>query len=189
MAAGACVVLLLPAAAAAGSLPVVWAPGSWSWFGDPRAVHVGGAEGPTYAGWVDWSGDIVVGAFDPRLGSLGDEVIGHTYHDDHSDPSLLIEPDGRLTAFWSAHNGAQMSYRTTLHRGDIHAWGPAAQVHQDIAGRYGFTYPNPVLLPAEHDQLYLFFRGADWSVDFARRTPAGVWSRSHVAIRAPGQRP
>jgi hypothetical protein len=189
LAAGACVVLLLPAAAAAGSLPVVWAPGSWSWFGDPRAVHVGGAEGPTYAGWVDWSGDIVVGAFDPRLGSLGDEVIGHTYHDDHSDPSLLIEPDGRLTAFWSAHNGAQMSYRTTLHRGDIHAWGPAAQVHQDIAGRYGFTYPNPVLLPAEHDQLYLFFRGADWSVDFARRTPAGVWSRSHVAIRAPGQRP
>jgi hypothetical protein len=145
--------------------------------------------GPTYTGWVDWSGDIVVGAFDPRLGSLGDEVIGHAYHDDHSDPSLLIEPDGRLTAFWSGHNGAQLFYRTTLHPGDIHSWSPAAQVRQDIAGRYGFTYPNPVLLPAEHDQLYLFFRGADWSVDFARRTPAGVWSRSHVAIRAPGQRP
>jgi uncharacterized protein RhaS with RHS repeats len=104
--AGACVVLLLPGAAAAGSRTVVWTPGSWSWFGDPRAVHVGGPEGSTYAGWVDWSGDIVVGAFDPDLGSLGDEVIGHAYHDDHGNPSLLIEPDGRLTAFWSGHNGA-----------------------------------------------------------------------------------
>jgi hypothetical protein len=126
---------------------------------------------------------------DPRLGALGDDVVGHTYHDDHSDPSLLVEPDGRLTVFWSGHDGAQLYYRTTLHPGDINTWTPVAEIHQDIAGPDGFTYPNPVLLPAEHDQLYLFFRGADWSVDFARRTPAGAWTRSHVAIRAPGQRP
>src|SRR5450755_3356428 len=79
--------------------------------------------------------------------------------------------------------------RTTLEPGDIDSWGPLGQIHQDIPGRDGFTYPNPVLLPSEPDQPYLFFRGADWSFDFARRTPAGQWTRSHVAIRAPGQRP
>ena len=66
-----------------------------------------------------------------------------------------------------------MYYRTTLHPGDISTWTPPAEVRQDIPGTNGFTYPNPVLLPAEHDQLYLFFRGADWSVDFARRTRVG----------------
>lgn len=182
--------ILAPAGTAAGRGAVLtWARGSWSWFGDPRAVHVGGPAGPTFAGWIGWTGDITVGAFDPRFGALSSAVVGRAYHDDHSDPSLLVEPDGRLTVFWSGHNGAQMYYRTTLHPEDIDSWTPAAQVHQDITGRDGFTYPNPVLLPAEHDQLYLFFRGADWSVDFARRRRDGAWSRSHVAIRAPGERP
>jgi hypothetical protein len=179
----------LAGTAAGRDTVLTWAPGAWSWFGDPRAVHVGGPTGSTFAGWIDWAGDITIGAFDPRFGALGEDVVGHAYHDDHSDPSLLVEPDGRLTVFWSGHNGAQLYYRTTLHPGDINSWTPTAGVHQDIPGRDGFTYPNPVLLPAEDDQLYLFFRGADWSVDFARRTSAGVWSRSHVAIRALGQRP
>ena len=82
-----------------------------------------------------------------------------------------------------------MYYRTTLHPGDISTWTPPGEVRQDIPGTNGFTYPNPVLLPGEDDQLDLFFRGADWSVDFARRTRVGQWGRSHVAIRAPGQRP
>ena len=185
----ACTLLGPAGTAAAVATLITWAPGSWSWFGDPRAVHVGGPTGPTFAGWIGWTGDITVGAFDPRFGALSDAVVGHAYHDDHSNPSLLVEPDGRLTVFWSGHNGAQMDYRTTLRPGDINTWTPVAQVPQDIPGRDGFTYPNPVLLPAEHNQLYLFFRGADWSVDFAWQTQAGAWSRSHVAIRAPGQRP
>ncbi len=168
---------------------VTWARGAWSWFGDPRAVHVGGPTRPTFVGWIDWDGHITIGEYDPRLGALGQDVVGRAYHDDHSNPSLLVEPDGRLTVFWSGHNGAQLYYRTTLHPGDINTWTPLAEVSQDIPGSDGFTYPNPVLLPAEHDQLYLFFRGADWSVDFVRRTAAGAWTRSHVAVRAPGQRP
>ena len=66
-----------------------------------------------------------------------------------SDPTLLVEPDGRLTVFWSAHNGTHMYYRTTLHPGDITTWAPPGEVRQDIPGRDGFTYPNPVLLPGE----------------------------------------
>jgi hypothetical protein len=177
------VALVLTGTASASDHVVTWAPGAWSWFGDPRAVHVGGRGGPTFAGWIDWSGNITIGAFDPHFGALDEAVVGHAYHDDHSDPSLLAEPDGRLTVFWSGHNGQELYYRTTLHPDDINSWTPVAQVQQDIRGSDGFTYPNPILLPAEHDQLYLFFRGADC------RTPDGVWSRSHVAIRARGQRP
>jgi BNR repeat-containing family member len=187
----ACVVagLAAVAPAAASNDVQTWAQGAWSWFGDPRAVHVGGPGGPTFAGWIDWTGNVTVGAFDPRSGALRETIVGHAYHDDHSDPSLLVEPDGRLTVFWSGHNGAQLYDRTSLNPGDITAWSETAEVHQDIPGTDGFTYPNPVLLPAEGNQLTLFFRGADWSVDFVRRSPAGAWTRSHVAIRAPGERP
>ena len=113
--------------------------------------------------------------FTKAFAALDSDVVGRAYHDDHTDPSLLVEPDGRLTVFWSGHNGTHMYYRTTLHPDDVSAWTPPGEVRQDIPGRDGFTYPNPALLSDEGDQLYLFFRGADWSVDFARRTRSGQW--------------
>jgi BNR repeat-containing family member len=168
---------------------ITWSPGSWSWFGDPRAVHVGGRPGKTIVGWIGWTGAVTVGVYNPRGGPLRQKVVAHVYHDDHSDPSILVEPDGRLTVFWTGHNGAKMNYRTTIRPGDIRAWTPVAQVHQHIPGSNGFTYPNPVLLPAENDETYLFWRGADRSIDFARRTRAGAWGPAHVAVRAAGERP
>jgi hypothetical protein len=185
----ACTLACLVQTSAVRAQTVTWSPGSWSWFGDPRAVHLGGPSGETIVGWIDWTGAVTVGAYNPQFGLLSDQVVGHAYHDDHSDPSILVEPDARVTVFWSAHNGAQMNYRTTIRPDDISAWTPVAQLRQDIAGPDGFTYPNPVLLPAENDETYLFWRGADWSTDFARRTSAGVWGPAHVAVRAAGQRP
>ena len=175
----------LPATAAHAQI-VTWAQGSWSWFGDPRAVQVGGA---TFVGWIDWSGRVTVGELDRDSGSSRAVVIARVYHDDHSDPSILVEPDGRLTLFWSGHNGGHMYYRTTLKPGDISAWTAVRALEQGIRGPDGFTYPNPVLLPAEANRLYLFWRGADWSADFATRTPGGAWSRARELIRSPGQRP
>jgi hypothetical protein len=168
---------------------VTWSAGAWSWFGDPRAVHLGGPSGRTFAGWIGWNGDVTIGAYDPSLGLLKDYVVARIYHDDHSSPSILVEPDQRLTVFWSGHNGAQMYYRTTISPDDISAWTPVQQVHQDIDGSDGFTYPNPVLVPDEGDKLYLFWRGADWSEDFATRTAGGRWSEAHELIRSAGQRP
>lgn len=150
---------------------VTWAQGSWSWFGDPRAVQVGDA---TFAGWIDWSGRVTVGELDRGAGETRAVVLARVYHDDHSDPSILVEPDGRLTVFWSGHNGASMYYRTTLNPRDIGTWTPVRTLQQGIRGPDGFTYPNPVLLPAEADRLYLFWRGADWSADFATRTPSAT---------------
>lgn len=177
------------AAAPASARIVTWAHGSWSWFGDPRAVHVTGQYNETFVGWIDWTGHVTIGAYDPTFGVMRTHVLGQIFHDDHSAPSIFVEPDKRLTVFWSGHNGATMDYRSTLRPEDISAWGPLQHVTQRITGSLGFTYPNPVLLPADGNKLYLFWRGADWSADYATRTLAGTWSRSHRLIAVPGQRP
>lgn len=166
-----------------------WGPGSWCWFGDPRAVSVPAPHAETFVGWIDWIGGIHVGAFDRSLGVTQQQTIAYIYHDDHSSPSILVEPDKRLTVFWSAHNGRTMNYRTTLRPEDISEWGPVEHVLASIPGRLGFTYPNPVLLPAEHNTLYLFWRGANWSADYATRTPSGQWSPAHQLIRIRKERP
>jgi hypothetical protein len=82
-----------------------------------------------------------------------------------------------------------MFYRSTLRPENITAWGPVQHLHVSLPGTDGFTYPNPVLLPEEANKLYLFWRGADWSADYATRTLDGRWSRAHELIRNPGQRP
>jgi BNR repeat-containing family member len=166
-----------------------WGQGSWCWFGDPRAAYVSGRYDEVFVGWLDWFGGVTVGAYDPRLGVRHKRVIGYEFHDDHGGPSILVEARRRLTVFWSGHDGASMYYRSTLRPADITAWGPLQQVPSNVAGSLGFTYPNPVLLPAEDNTLYLFWRGADWSEDYATRTVAGRWSQANELIRVPGQRP
>lgn len=63
------------------------------------------------------------------------------------------------------------------------------QLHQDIRGSDGFTYPKPVLLPDETNRVYLFWCGADWSTDFAARDPDGGWGPATDLIRSRGERP
>jgi BNR repeat-containing family member len=160
--------------------------GSWSWFADPRAVQLGNK---VFVGWIDWRGEIKVGAYDPNFGTLGTYTLAYLFHDDHGDPSILVEPDDRLTVFWSAHNGSHMYYRTTRRPADIRRWGPVRHVVSHLPGILGFTYPNPVLLPDEGNKLYLFWRGSDWSQEYATRTANGQWRSAHRVIALPGQRP
>jgi BNR repeat-containing family member len=166
-----------------------WGGGSWSWFGDPRAVYVAGRTDRIFVGWLDWSGAVTVGAFDRRSGVTRKHVVAYAYHDDHSSPSILVEADKRITVFWSAHNGREMYYRTTRRPEDISDWGPLRHVPSNVSGSYGFTYPNPVLLPGVNDRLYLFWRGGNWSEDYATRTSHGQWSRARQLISVPHQRP
>ncbi len=179
-----------PARAARPSARIaVISPGSWCWFGDPRAVHVRGRFDQIIAGWISPTGAITVASYGPTLGVLRTTVVGHLYPDDHSSPSLFVEPDKRITVFYSGHNGAEMHYRTTLEPEDISAWGPVHDVPSRRYGQRGFTYPNPVSLSAEHNDLYLFARGEDWSADFTTRTTTGRWGRVHRLIADHGQRP
>jgi putative BNR repeat neuraminidase len=172
-----------------GARVAIWSPGSWCWFADPRAVHVQGRYDQIFVGWIGWGGEITVGAYDPSFGVIRTRVIGYLYRDDHGSPSLFVEPDNRLTVFWSAHNGTEMHYRSTLRPEDITAWGPSRTVQSRLRGSRGFTYPNPVIVPAEQNRLYLFWRGADWGQDFATRTIDGRWGPAHRLITAPGERP
>jgi hypothetical protein len=167
----------------------IWSGGSWCWFADPRAVHVVGQYDQTFAGWIDWNGAVTVGAYDARFHVRKIHVVGHLFHDDHSSPAIFVEPDRRLTVFYSAHNGNRLYYRTTLRPEDISAWGPVQRVRSRLPGGLGFTYPNPALLPAESNRLYLFWRGAKWGIDYAARSIDGRWHRAHHLIAAPGERP
>lgn len=168
---------------------VTIAHGSWCWFGDPRAVHLGGRGGPTFLGWIGWHGQITVALYRPRRGIVRMRAIGHLAVDDHGSPSILVEPDKRLTVFWSGHGGPAMYYRTTSRPLDIRTWGPVHRVRSQLVGPWGYTYPNPVILPAEQNRLYLFWRGADWSQDFETRTASGQWSLAHRLVAVPGERP
>jgi len=163
-------------------------PGAWCWFQDPRAVQVGGGLGRTYAGWIAQNGDITVGSFDPRRGRTLTHVVGRWIHDDHASPSLLVEPDRRLTVFWAVHNGGSVQYRTTLRPLDIRAWGPVHRLYANLPGNLGITYTDPVAVPAERDRLYMFWRGPDWGTDYLTRS-GGRWSSARELIDEPGQRP
>src|SRR5437588_2094846 len=119
--------------------------GAWSWFQDPRAVHVTSPYDMTFTGFIDWRGQITVTAYDPRCGVDRSHVVGRLFHDDHGSPAILVEPNRRLTVFWSGHDGSIMHYRTTLRSEDISAWSPVARVRAQLPGGLGFTYPNPIV--------------------------------------------
>lgn len=181
--------LLLAAPAHAHARIGEFGHGSWCWFADPRAVRVVGQYDQTYAGWLDWAGRVTIGAYDPAFGVMRTHVIARLFHDDHSSPSIFVEPDKRLTAFYSAHNGSALYYRSTIRPEDISAWGPVQTIESRLPGRLGFTYPNPVLLPAEGNQLYLFWRGSDYGQDYATRSIGGSWAPARRLIAKRGQRP
>ena len=82
-----------------------------------------------------------------------------------------------------------MYYRSTIHPEDISRWGAVRHVPSGLTGGRGFTYPNPQRLSGERNRTYLFWRGADWSADYATRSVDGSWSPARELIVEPGQRP
>jgi hypothetical protein len=153
-------------------------------------VQVGGRLGRTYAGWIARNGDITVGSFNPLVGRVRTHVVGHWIHDDHASPVLVVEPSHRLSVFWGVHNGASVNYRTTVRPLDIRSWGPVRRLSARLPGTLGITYPNPVLMPAEQNRLYLFWRGPDWGADYLVREASGRWSAAReLILPQPGQRP
>src|SRR5215217_5732557 len=94
--------------------------GSWCWFADPRALRHDGRRRQTYVGWLDPQGTVRVAAFDHDTGERFTAVLQPRLGiDDHGSPSLFVEPDGRITACFSAHHGRRMFLRTTLEPEDI----------------------------------------------------------------------
>jgi hypothetical protein len=177
----------LPAPAAAP----FGAGGAWSYFSDPRAVQVTAPRPLLYSGWVTSLGSVVAGAYDPATRRVSTTVLhNRLQNNDHNNPSVLALPDGRVTYFWNAHNGLQMYYRTTTVPGDIHSFGPLRTLPVKPSGDRFFTYSNPMLLPAEGNRLYLFWRSHYTHQAFATSDDLGqTWSPARILLEEPGQRP
>ena len=167
--------------------------GAWSWFADPRAVHHQGAHRRTYVGWVARDGDVKVSAYDhDTLTRTTARIAPRLEVDDHANPAIQILPDGRVRAYYSAHGGARMWYRTSLEPEDVSAWGPAVAMPANSSGTRGFTYPNPVHLTAE-GRTFLFWRGGNYKPTFAVQADGSeTWTGVQTLIsdpQAPNARP
>lgn len=190
---GALCLLSAPALAAdpAPTSPPVGEGGGWSYFSDPRAVQVTSPRKLLYSGWVTQLGNIVAGVYDPATQRVQTMVLqDRLENDDHVNPSVLALPDGRVSYFWSAHNGTAMYYRSTTVAGDIRSFGPLRTLPVHPSGDRLYTYTNPVLLPAEGNRLYLFWRSQYSHQAFATSDDLGEhWSAAKVLLEEPGQRP
>ncbi len=177
----------LTAGAAGESFADFTPDGGWCWFSDPRALA---RDGRTYAGWVTVDGSIAVGAWDHATGRIATQVLHPALErDDHDNPALLFLPDGRLAAFYSRHAKGDMLLRVTTRPGDITEWTPERSLGFAVPerGMKGTTYANPVLLAAEADALYVFWRGSDFKPTFAVSRDLGeTWSAPRTLIARPG---
>jgi hypothetical protein len=182
------------ATSSVGALPLrqreMASSGAWSWFGDPRAVHHVGAHRRTYVGWIDARGNVQVASYDHDAAIRTVATLKANFQiDDHDNPSLLVLPDGRLMAFWSAHGGTSMFYRRSTRPEDVTSWEPERRVPTNTAGPWGYTYPNPVRLSAEGDRIWLFWRGGNFNPTFSTSGDEVTWAPARTLITMPMQRP
>lgn len=143
--------------------------GSWCWFSDPRAVYYEGTYKRTYSGWVDNYGDIHVAWYDHETGKTHSSVIIDNLEiDDHNNPSLLFDEEGKLMVFFNTHMiGVRPLYLVKAQEPEsIDAWGETKELFlndPELAdmGSLNHTYTNPIKLSAENGRIYLFWRGVD----------------------------
>lgn len=181
----------LPRATDAAAQSVLGDGAAWCWFSDPRSVYVTSPRPQTLTAWIDSTGRIVVSSFDHATAKVSWVTLRSFFVvDDHNNPSLLVHPDGRVSAFWSGHNEGAIWVRTTSRSGDITSFGPPRAITSFAPGDRVVTYTNPVLLPAENGRIYVFFRSGHLHQAFITSDDDGVtWSPAVVAVEEPDQRP
>jgi len=164
--------------------------GTWCWFSDPRAIHF---NGKIYSGWVSADGSIMAGCYDEKNGKVKEVNIYPKFNkDDHANPSFLLLPDKRIMLFFSSHNGKgngekepAILYTISKHPEDISEWEPLQRKTENVEGKKGFCYTNPVMLSEENNRIYIFWRGADWKPTFSYTDDFGLtWSKSTPLIKS-----
>jgi len=154
--------------------------GAWCWFSDPRSVYHKGAYERTYTGFVTSKGDIMVKAQDHRSGEEATQLIYKALQvDDHTNPSILVLPEGRLMLFFTKHNGT--IYHTKTRRPeDISSFAPVDSLELGEM----LCYSNPVMLSGENNRIYLFYRGGyDWKPTFITSDDLGEsWSEPKTLV-------
>jgi len=164
--------------------------GAWCWFSDPRAIYFKGRHSRTYAGWVDSTGNIMIGFYDHDLKRIETKVLHKNFEkDDHDNPSLFMDRQGKLMVFYSKHAANEPIYLLKSKQAeDISEWEtPTLLAINDKTAYPGlpqtYTYANICQLADENDKLYLFWRGADFKPNFSVSQDGGkVWSPGKILI-------
>lgn len=164
--------------------------GAWCWFSDPRAIYYKGIHSRTYAGWIDSSGSVVVGFYDHDLKRIETHVLHvNLEKDDHDNPSLFIDRQGKLIVLYSKHATAEPIYMLrTKSAEDISEFEIAASLNLNDTVAYPrlsntYTYTNICQLSGEKDKLFLFWRGTDFKPNFSVSQDNGkTWSAGKILI-------
>lgn len=167
--------------------------GSWSYFGDPRALSI---DGSLFTGWISPTGEVWVARVDAAGRTTARAIFTGHEVDDHDNPTLVEGPQGRLIVFFSGHCGFRpptpgvarlIRYRIATTPASIERWGPVHTVRTNVPGRLGTTYPNAV---TQRGKLWLFWRGGRWTPTFSWSRDGLHWVRARELARsASGQRP
>ena len=165
--------------------------GAWCWFSDPRAIYYEGDHKRTYSGWVDSTGNIVVGYYDHLDGNVKTEILHPGFEkDDHDNPSFFMDGGGKLMIFYSKHaTGNSPIFLARAKRAEeISAWDPVRKLRlNDTIAYAGFsntyTYTNVVQLSDERQKMFLFWRGADFKPNFSVSRDGGKnWDAGKILI-------
>ena len=156
--------------------------GAWCWFQDERAVFAGNR---LVVSTVSHAGDIQVSSFDVATGERDHGALRRRLErDDHDAASLMVRPDGRLTAFYTRHDGFQSMYWRTQVGDDLSLWDAERELTIDD----DITYSNPFLLSGEgagEPRLFLWFRGIEYSPTVAFSDDLGdTWSEPTQVVHS-----
>ncbi len=163
--------------------------GAWCWFSDPRAVYFHGKYLRTYAGWIDQKGNVMVGLYDHDSKTIETNIVHKELEvDDHDNPGLFLDNDGRLWLTYSKHSGDRIYFVKAKNAEDIATWEPTRSLQLNDTVTYSessntYTYTNLCQLADERNTLYLFWRGADYKPNFSTSTDNGeTWSPGKILI-------
>lgn len=163
--------------------------GAWCWFSDPRAVYYEGKHKRTYSSWVDSHGDVITAYYDHETEEIKTVVIEDDFErDDHDSPALLFSPEGRLMVFFAKHSSpSPIQLIKMKNPEDISSWNQKDLELNDFEKYKGFkstyTYTSPVMLSAENNRIYLFWRGMDFKPNYSYSDDLGeTWSKGGIFI-------
>ena len=122
--------------------------GAWCWFSDPRAIYFNGKYRRTYAGWIDHTGNVMVGFYDHDRKTIETTIVHKGLEiDDHDNPGLFLDKDGKLWLTYSRHSGDRIYLVKGKNPEDISTWEPTRSLLlNDTISNSGssntYTYTN-----------------------------------------------
>ncbi|WPP51569.1 BNR-4 repeat-containing protein [Catalinimonas niigatensis] len=161
--------------------------GAWCWFSDPRAVYYEGEHQRTYAGWVDSTGNIMIGYFDHANGEIKTHILHENLEvDDHDNPALHFTEEGKLMIFYAKHSTESPIYQMVSREPEnISEWEERRSLYLNDTVTYEgysktYTYANVWKV---QDELFLLWRGMDFKPNYSISKDDGqTWSQGKILI-------